>query len=329
MSGDSDDAVDNLATAVRLEPDQPLFLAQLASALVSCKREADARRFMQRALEVGHDDVIATHAAGNLALHLGDLALAIVAFERAIELSPRFAVPHYNLGTARMQAGDLRDAASALQRAIELEPRLYQAHGNLGIVLRRQGHLEPAYCLLDCNTRLASLFTRTFPNVAVRSDAKHRGLAWVEANLPIDFQIYAGNLAQHYRGDFAAFPAQSYRLVADPVRVAKWRARHAALGPGLKIGISWRGGSTQQLRNRKSTALAQWRTLLAVKEVHFINLQYGKVRPEVEAVQATDGVTIHDWPDAQRFVDLEGVAAALRSTLSDPDSEKAKVERLV
>jgi SAM-dependent methyltransferase len=55
--------------------------------------------------------------------------------------------------------------------------------------------------------------------------------------------------------------------------------------------------------------LRQWEPLLRTWGVHFVNLQYGDVAAEVEAIERDLGVKLHDWDDADPTVDLEQFAA--------------------
>ncbi len=61
--------------------------------------------------------------AGNLLLEGGDIAAAIVQFERAIGLDPDFPEAHHNLGVAYRRAGRRSDAVRELRRATGLERR--------------------------------------------------------------------------------------------------------------------------------------------------------------------------------------------------------------
>ena len=95
----------------------------------------------------------------------------------------------------------------------------------------------------------------------------------------------------------------------DASKVALWRDRFEALGKGLKIGISWRGGGKTSEKRLRSTVLDQWITLLSVPGVHFINLQYGDCSQELREAKENFGVTIHHWEDADPLKDLDGFAA--------------------
>jgi hypothetical protein len=49
------------------------------------------------------------------------------------------------------------------------------------------------------------------------------------------------------------------------------------------------------------------RPLLEMRDVHFVNLQYGECRAEIDAASLAIGSTIHHWPEA--ISDYEDTAA--------------------
>ena len=123
--------------------------------------------------------------------------------------------------------------------------------------------------------------------------------------------LLAGSLARYLRTDISRFPDWTHYLIADQDLVALWRDRFANLGPGLAIGISWRGGSTVEDVHRRIISLESWQKIFAAKNVNFINLQYGECASEIRSLRDNQGITIHDWDDADPLKDLEGHAAQI------------------
>ena len=101
-------------------------------------------------------------------------------------------------------------------------------------------------------------------------------------------------------------------LVPDPEGVDKWEKRLADLGEGLKIGISWLGG-TSRIGEEQSIPLANWANLLSADAL-FVNLQYGNTSDEVAKFSAENDIVIYDWEDNDALLDLDN-QAALISTL--------------
>jgi ADP-heptose:LPS heptosyltransferase len=103
------------------------------------------------------------------------------------------------------------------------------------------------------------------------------------------------------------FPVRSHYLLAEPAAIQKWRSRFALLGDGLKVGIAWRAGSGAPESQRRTIDLSRWASLLSLPNVHFVNLQHGDCRQEIEAL-AEWGATLHHWADADNRDDLDGLA---------------------
>lgn len=161
-----------------------------------------------------------------------------------------------------------------------------------------------AHCVIECSPRLETLFRRSFPTAIVRRADSSESLG-----VAVDFQVAAGSLPRRLRRARPEFPAHDGYLVADPAVCAMWRARLAALGRELKIGLSWRGGMLSTRRALRSMQLAELRTLLRVPGCSFIDLQYGDTADERAAVLGDAGVTLHRWPDA--ITDLDQCAALI------------------
>ena len=89
------------------------------------------------------------------------------------------------------------------------------------------------------------------------------------------------------------------------------KARLDQLGGGLKIGISWRGGLNITRKPVRSISPELWCPLLSVPDVHFISLQYGDVKHELEAF-VQQGLIFHHWQEA---IDDYDETAALVSEL--------------
>ena len=105
-----------------------------------------------------------------------------------------------------------------------------------------------ARLVLECAPKLARLFARSFPAATVFGRDQAAPADWLDGAPHIDLQAPCGTVASHLRRSAESFAPHAGYLRADPGRVADWRARLDALGPGAKIGISWRGGTTRTRR---------------------------------------------------------------------------------
>ena len=159
----------------------------------------------------------------------------------------------------------------------------------------------PDLCVLACDPRLASVLARNLPKVTILP-MERRASEGRTFQLPLcDVQIAAGDIPKFLRTRDMDYLAPNSWISADPEGAAKWRERLDALGTGLKIGVAWRGGMLERFRRQKSSKLAQWKEILQVPGVTFINLQYGDCRDDLEFLRA-DGIIIHDFEDLDPVV---------------------------
>jgi Tfp pilus assembly protein PilF len=176
---------------------------------------------------------------------------------------------------------------------------------------------QAAHCVIDCEPRLERLFRRSFPTATVRGGRQTDAADWLAQAGPVDACIPAGSLPRHLRRAPAAFPDRIGYLQAAPERVAHWQEKLRALGPGLKVGLSWRGGVPQTGRGLRSLDLDELLPVLSVPDVRFVNLQYGQSLPELAALRARHGLEVHHWQEAiDDYDETAALVAALDLTLS-------------
>lgn len=98
----------------------------------------------------------------------------------------------------------------------------------------------------------------------------------------------------------------------------QWREKLERLGPGLKVGISWRGGTHQSRSPLRSLALADWEPLLEIPGVSFVSLQYtAGADAEVQALRDRAYEHVTHWPAAiADYEDTAALVCALDLTVS-------------
>jgi len=109
--------------ALELSPEQPYVMNYLAYTWVEMgKNLAEARRMLERAVELRPNDGNIVDSLGWALFKLGDMPGAIRWLERAVELEPRNSVINDHLGDAYWAAGRQNEARFQWQRALRLDP---------------------------------------------------------------------------------------------------------------------------------------------------------------------------------------------------------------
>ncbi len=324
-----------VSRAVELEPDSPQAVFQLAMVLTDLAAFVEAGRLFQQALALRPDWPEAHFNLGNALRLLGRDAEASASYRRALALRPAYEGAHWNLSLSLLRQGRLAegweehewrwDAALAGGQRRFPQPLWNGAAGKelQVLVWREQGlgdEIMFASCLPElidrvghviyaCHPKLRKLFQRSFPSVEFWDD-----LSVVDpAALTVTHHTPVGSLPRFLRQSLDQFPEHQGYLKADPARVAHWRRRLAALGPGPWIGISWRSRLMGSGRAEHYTRLEEWGPILAAAggRLNFVNLQYDDCAEELNDVAARTGVTVHQLPDIDLYNDLDEVAALI------------------
>ena len=322
-----------LRKAVQLRDGYAAAHRNLGDVLRCENRFDEAAECYRRALDADPEFVAAHVNLGLTHKEQGDLTAAIACNDRALEIDPEFVEARINRAFIWRLMGDLDRGWREYEwrwRAESLPQRFNEpvwdgnpAPGKTLLVYAEQGVGDEIMfascipdvtgqvgkCIVECDARLVGLYSRSFPNAEFVARHDESCPAPASAFAKFDLQIAIGSIPQFVRSSPESFPQRERYLVPDAKRVDDWRSRLAALGEGLKVGISWRGGRRPETRRCRSTSLDLWRESLKTPNVHFVNLQYGDCRAELEALKDDGEITVHDWDDVDPLNDLDDFAA--------------------
>jgi protein O-GlcNAc transferase len=144
QAGDSDGAIEELSTIVRLAPDAVLALVRRGSLYARRGRIREAEADLRQAIEQWPTFAPAYVQLGLTLVRRGVHEEAIGVLREALRLDPDRVDPLLYLGEALQAIGDLPEALGMLQRAAELSPDDPRSYKLMGRVLDRQGRTEEA-----------------------------------------------------------------------------------------------------------------------------------------------------------------------------------------
>lgn len=323
MQGRLDDAIAHYDLALATQPDFAVALSNRALCQHESGHFEDALRGYQRAIAIEPQDVTATTNLAALEFDLGLDADARTHLEQVLHIAPGLAQAHWVLGFGLLRGGDFdrgwteyewreRDSGRT-QPSPDLPewrggkiaegPLLVCAEQGLGDQIMFASCIEDLTnvvddCVVECDPRLVRLFERSFPRIRVVPHLKTGIEPWRNDRIAPRVKTWLGSLPLQYRKHRGAFPERHGYLSADPLQVDAWRTRLSAVGTGLKVGISWRGGTPSTRRSTRSIPLVDWLPLLRLPNVHFIDLQYGDHAEELDAVVRTHDIRLTRWPQA-------------------------------
>lgn len=165
--------------------------------------------------------------------------------------------------------------------------------------------------IIACDYRLAGLFASSFPgNVRINGPASL-------SRSEFDVAIAIGSAPRLFRNRPEDFPGTPYLRPRPEVR-AKWAERLGPRPAGLRIGLSWRGGSVGTGSLRRSVEIAQLKPILGLPGCEFVSLQYGDVEAEIVAANRKLGTNIRSFPKAEidDYEELAGLVLNLDAVVS-------------
>lgn len=296
---------------------------------------ADAESACLAILAERPDDAFALRELGVVLKGLDRLDEAILALRRALELMPSLAGARTTLALALFAKGDLAAAWPEYEARWLTDPdcRARKAHFSqtawrgerlhrntlaiwgeqgLGDEIQGASMLPDAIarggaCLVECDPRLASLFRRSFPKATIIGRVRPPPLTMIMA----EYQVPLTGLGALFRTKLKDFPRRAGYLVPDPTRIRDWKRWLNDLGPGRKVGLSWRGRLVDAERSLHFPPPESLRPIAGIPGAVFVNLQYDSGPEEVEALQDATGQPIHQPPGLDLTNDMDGVAALM------------------
>ena len=257
-------------------------------------------------------------AAIRSAQHQADDAIALA--RKALTIDPNYAHAHWTLSLALLLAGQYeegwrehewrwrwtdytarwRNYAQPQWQGEDISGKtilLYPEQG-LGTMMQLARyvplvHARGAKVVLEAPPELARLMRASFGTPAE--------IVAPEAALPpFDLHCPLMSLPLAFGTTLDSLPQNGPYLSAPPDLIAKWQARLAASGAGLRVGLSWAGNPKQGNDHNRSLALHVLGKLGGVPNVQFYGLQKGAaaeqaIPPGLDMVQLGDA--LEDFAD--------------------------------
>jgi len=314
-----------------------------AAALFALDRFDESIAASRLALQAGDDPYEHLCRLG-LALASSDrLQEAFAVLDQAVALRPASHLAYHRRSLIRLKAGEFeggwrdhearwRDepfltnaaggAARALAPRFRLDVTLDQLRDRSVLVVGEQGigdEIMFASMLPDlsmvagrvtclCDARLVRLFRASMPAISFRPAHDAGAVEHHDVVLP------AGSLGRLFRNRLADFRGAPY-LRPSPAVAARWDERLGARPQrGLRVGLSWRGGTKHTRLSQRSVPLDDLLTALP-RGNSYVSLQYGDVRADLAAAGAGD-VQVFDPAEISDFEDLAGLVSGLDAVVS-------------
>jgi len=337
--GEMQEAVDMYQKALDVDPDYPEAYCNLGRVLSDQAMFNEALACFQKAMQIKPGFAEAYVNLGSVMQSLGLPEESLKAYQIALTLKPNMDMAYWNLALALLASGRLQEGwdlfsygFKSLQRkplrpfpgliweGESLEDKTIMVWKEQGIgddlrfstvyhdLIEQAGHV-----IIETDKRLVPLYQRTWPQATVRAETYTSTGRGDMEHPDFDVTAPAGNAASFLRRRLDQFPSPAKFLKPDPAKVEMWRAKLAELGPGPKIGLSWRSSLMTAGRSFYYTEPEDWLGLFDIKDAHIINLQYDDAGPEIAKLNERQNITLHQMPDIDLYNDLDGAAALTKA----------------
>jgi tetratricopeptide (TPR) repeat protein len=327
-------AFDSYDKAVALQPDFAEAYSNRGNALKELKQFDAAVASYEKAIALKPDFAEAYSNRGIAMQELKQFDAAVASYDKAIALKPGYAEAHYNRGLLRLVLRDFSNGfldckyrwdskdfsnkpqktkiPSASKSGIKGRMLIWAEQG-IGDEIFYAGLLhmlttKDVSITLSADKRLHPIYKRSFPKIDL-----------LDKNILMSSSVDTGFDAQAPIGDLgflldikaeAIKGTRSPYLQSDPVKRDSYRGTISALGSGLVCGVAWKSVNAK-FGTAKSIGLDSFSPLLGLPGVHFVNLQYGDVKEEIQHVKSTLSVDVHQVPGVDVFNDIDSLLALI------------------
>ena len=301
--GDAQTAAIFYAEALKLDPNLAHARNNYGHSLLASGNASNALVHLKRALPdlVGPDN-IRTCAMGIAHCHLalGDLDAGWQAYA-ARHLAGTMDSLDWQVACPRWQGEDL----SGRLILVSAEQGLGDEVMFAGLLPDLIAEARDGQVTVAVEPRLVALFQRSFPACRViahrtvtNGSIRQRSFVGEDA---YDLWLPMGDLLGRYRAKLSDFPARPF-LTPNAGRTDNWRKTLDSHTAKPRIGVLWKSLVQHSHRDRFYADFAQWRDVLTLNGIQFVNLQYGDVTEDLTGLDL--------WtPDIDLKNDLDDVAA--------------------
>jgi len=343
----TDLAVHYALEAVKIEPSSSLAFNNLGSVFNSMAMFDEARIAFETACDLDKKNIEPIVNLGSLYSRSNEIDKAIKIFKKALRLLPKNAqnqsdVIKFLLGFEILKKGDLalgwiyydcgfhpnipKDNARTPPRRFNKQIwKGQKIHDKTILIWREQGlgdELMFLSCIpdllkfhdkiiLEVDKRLVETMQRSFPNIVVREQSFGSPPNFAAIYNDYDFHIPLASLMRFFRKTVDDFKTSGPYVQIDPVKKNKFSNLLSQRKDKLVIGICWRSGSIDALRAMNYLSIMKFGELFSIKDVVWVNLQYGDCEEECLAAEKEFGIEILRWPDLNLKDDLDDVFALI------------------
>lgn len=161
----------------------------------------------------------------------------------------------------------------------------------------------PQTKIVSVDKKLIPIFERSFPDIKI-----------VDKDTPMleedyDEHIPMGSLGSILRSSVESFEGVKFPYLLTEGRKNTELSLDASKFSKIRCGLSWKSSRVKSVD--KNITILALSSLLSIKGINFVNLQYGDVIDEVSAIKNNLGVNIEIIEDVNLYDDIDGLSSIL------------------
>jgi tetratricopeptide (TPR) repeat protein len=187
--GQLDEVIEQYKESLRLDPLWQPGMLGLGSAYIEAKEPTEARKYLERALELYPKDSACLLGMGFLLVQEKKWSEAQEFFEKAVKENPNVAKAHHGIGLCLLNQDKAQEAIPHLSTALALDADDFEAHYHMANALQIVGDLPTAIDQYNEAIRLKPDYPDALSNLGVtwgmRGDAD-KAIEYIERVIEID-----------------------------------------------------------------------------------------------------------------------------------------------
>lgn len=157
----------------------------------------------------------------------------------------------------------------------------------------------PQSLIVSADKKLLPIFSRSFPEIQFIDKDVELSEKFYDEHIPM------GSLGSIFRAHISAFKNTNH-----PYLIANSNEFTFEFNHSINCGISWKSGRAK-LGAEKSISLIELSEILEMKNINFVNLQYGEVKEEIGDVHTKLGRAIQAIEGIDLYEDIDGASTVL------------------
>ena len=293
------EAIDAAQASIEINPEKLEPMIALSSSLENLGNSSEAEKVIRSALEIDREDPEINNNFGHLLFGQSRFAEGWPHYEYRFKTTKEVSVN--SLPDIPTWDGNVTDQVKLVVHAEQGigDEVLYAA-----FLQKLNEYKIDQPITVTADKRLISIYERSFPNL--------RFVGRKETLNPEEFsaQIPLASLGKFYLTDKDDFAKTKHPyLEVDESRVNALRRKISSDSKTL-CGLSW-SSKNKAIGQPKSLGLDQLAPILTLPNLQFVNLQYGDVREQIEAIEIKLGIKILQIDAIDNTNDIDGLLSLI------------------